>query len=179
MKCAIAALALALALACSTSTTPGTGAADSALVGQCEALAQNFADKCAGDDVRPCLWAGYKKLCSTGQTKLLVDSMNCLDARTCRTFSDPNDGESCLQRVHGAGETPAAKAAITMQCSACGGTMCSTVKGTDEIFPYLTDGDLQATSSCAGTTGCTGMMPLPSACQTVPGLAPFACAFRD
>ena len=165
-------LPVALAVACGQLMPPPTSTASPALIAQCQSMAQNFATKCAGDDQRPCLWAGYTKLCTVGQTQLLVDSMNCLDATTCRTFSDANEGATCLASVQTAGETAAAKMFIQTQCAQCGGSNCATAAGTAEIYPYLLDADLSATATCFAAT-CPAAFPV--SCENVPGLTSFAC----
>jgi hypothetical protein len=147
---------------------PSADAGDAgSLVTQCQAQAQHFATLCAGDDTRPCMWNAYAQLCATGQTQLLIDSMNCLDQNTCRTFSDPNEGLSCLNTVHASEETTASTSWIESECMTCGGSMCSTQVGPAEIFPYLTDADIAALSSCEGSAcdlpsliqGCASSIP--------------------
>jgi hypothetical protein len=160
--------------ACSGPSQPAAVGDAGLLVTECQAAANNFATLCAGSDPRPCLWNAYAKLCGTGQTQLLVDSMKCLDNTTCRTFSDPNQGESCLAQLHAANETQVAKAAIQSSCNTCGGSSCSTVTGTAEILPYLTDADLSAFASCNGNA-CN---KIASACSSNESIAPFvACGF--
>jgi hypothetical protein len=154
-----------------------TGDASLGLVAQCQAAAKHFAKLCAGDDVRPCLWNAYAGLCATGQTQLLVDSMNCLDNTVCRTFSDANQGNACLERVHNAEETSTAKAVGAQYCTMCGGTNCSTVTGTMEIYPYLSDDQLAAVEMCDGGATCTAGV---SACPGAAELTPFiACVSGD
>jgi hypothetical protein len=163
--------------ACSTggTGTPGGdgGAQPSALVAQCQSLAMNFQTKCAGSAPRPCLWAAYGQLCKTGRTQLLIDSITCLDATTCRTFSDPNQAAQCLAGVHGTGESAAARAFLSDTCSACGQTGCSAPPtGTAEIYPYLTDADLMAVAGCRGSA-CT-LDAIDKACAQISDIAPFA-----
>jgi hypothetical protein len=160
--------------ACSGESAPaaGTGSGGGALVLACQSAASHFATLCAGSDPRPCYWNAYAKLCATGRTQLLVDSMKCLDNTTCRTFSDPNEAASCLAQLHAADESASAKTAIENACSSCGGSSCSTITGTAEILPYLADADLATLVSCA-SAGCAGLAP---ACASDEALAPFvAC----
>ncbi|HEY1958799.1 MAG TPA: hypothetical protein VGH28_24460 [Polyangiaceae bacterium] len=126
----------------------GGQTSDGGLVAQCETQAQHFATLCAGDDIRPCLWNAYAKLCATGKTQLLVDSMNCLDQTTCRTFSDPNEAATCLSNVHATGESQASKDFVQNECTACGNP-CPTIGGDAEIVPYLTDADVASLASCS------------------------------
>jgi hypothetical protein len=162
--------------ATSGATTGGgsTGGAvpTSALVAQCQALASNFETRCAGDDTRRCTWGAYAKLCANGQAQLLVDSMNCLDSTTCRAFSDANAGNACLATVHRTGESTSARAYVESFCTACSGSNCSTVTGTAEILPYLSDADVTSLASCGGSA-CT-FSTLLTSCASVPGLALFA-----
>jgi len=156
------------------SGAPTTAANADPLVADCQASASNFARLCAGSDPRPCLWNAYAKLCATGRTQLLVDSMKCLKNTTCRTFSDPNDAASCLAQLHAAGETAAAKSTIQGVCTSCGGSSCSTVSGVAEVLPYLTDAELVDWTSC-NANQCT---TLAKGCSSSEALAPFAaCGF--
>ena len=154
----------------------GKNDASPALVAQCQQQAQNFATLCAGDDVRPCMWNAYAALCASGPTQLLIDSMNCLDQNTCRTFSDANGGVSCLQTTHTSEESTASQNWITEVCSTCGGTNCSSSIGTAEIFPYLTDADIAALSSCQGSA-CDLNTMIKNCAGTIPDVALFlSCA---
>jgi len=164
---AVPALVVAI-VACSSSTDTTV----SPLVAQCQAAANNFATLCAGSAPRPCFWTAYAKLCATGNTQLLVDSMKCLDNTTCRTFSDPNQGAACLAMVHTNGETDAAKTAVKVDCMQCQAPSCDTVTGTAEILPYLPDSDLSALPGCEGTT--CDILAIPASCPSIPELAPFA-----
>ncbi len=152
--------------------------ASAALIAQCQTQAQHFATLCAGSAPRPCLWNAYAQLCATGQTQLLIDSMNCLDQSTCRTFSDANNGVACLDTLHGASESQTSRQFIIDACNACsdaGG--CATSYGTAEIFPYLTDADiaLLASSNCRGTA-CTIDSAVQACASTVPDVNLFlAC----
>ncbi len=147
-------------------------ASQAALVAQCEALARNFQTRCAGSDPRPCLWGAYAQLCATGQTQLLVDSMNCLDSTTCRSFSDSNGGAACLASVHASGETTEAKTFLQNECTVCGGT-CPLPVGTAEVFPYLTDADLASLSTCS-TALCTYFTDADAGGNACPPNADFA-----
>jgi hypothetical protein len=181
------AIAIATAVfACSSGTTPASSTsqsgdassgASSSLVTECQSLAQNFQQKCAGDDVRPCLWSAYAKLCATGQTQLLIDSMKCLDSSTCRTFSDPNEGESCLAKLHAMSETQAAKSFIQSGCNACDAGNCGTVSGTEEIFPYLLDSDFSSLGSCASQAMCSSAFPV--SCESNQNFGYFSCLAGD
>jgi hypothetical protein len=163
------------------STTSQSGdassGASSSLVMECQSLAQNFEQKCAGDDVRPCLWSAYAKLCATGQTQLLIDSMKCLDSSTCRTFSDPNEGEACLAKLHAMSETAAAKSFLQSGCNECDAGNCGTVRGTDEIFPYLLDSDFTALGSCASQVMCSSAFPV--SCESDQNFGYFSCLAGD
>jgi hypothetical protein len=140
-------------------------------------MAQNFEQKCAGDDVRPCLWSAYGKLCATGQTQLLIDSMKCLDSTTCRTFSDPNEGAACLAKLHAMNETPAAKSFIQGACNQCDAGNCGTVSGTDEVFPYLLDSDFPELGSCGSQLECSGTFPV--SCESNQNVGYFSCVLTD
>ncbi len=145
------------------------------LVAQCQAAAQNFATKCAGEAVRVCLWGAYGQLCATGHTQLLIDAMKCLDATTCRTFSDANEGNACLDALHGADDTAVAKTFDQTQCTACGGGQCATHPGTAEIFPYLPDADLTSAGKCGGDA-CTPDATYKACLGAIATAAPFmAC----
>ena len=146
--------------------------AGSALIMRCQALANNFAAKCSFDIGRTCYWGAYAKLCATGETQLLIDSMNCLDSTTCRTFSDPNQGETCLNNLHTTSQSAAAKAYIQKTCTACGGTGCPAVNGTAEIFPYLTDADIGALAGCQGSA--CRLDTIAKACISIPDIQLFA-----
>lgn len=158
----------------STADAPTADAPPSALVAECQALATTFRDNCAGSDARPCLWDAYASLCATGNTQLLVDSMNCLDRTTCRSFSDPNEGLACLETVHAAGRTAAVNAAFEATCMACSGVDCGRVQAsaTAEILPYVSDADIAAFQSCRGSS-CSFAEFLTS-CASVPSFAAFA-----
>ena len=149
-----------------------SGADGGGMVAQCESLAANFATLCAGDPGRVCGWNAYGQLCRTGNAALLVASMSCLDQTVCRTFSDPNDGAACLTTAHASGETPAVRAAIESGCTACGGTGCTTVQGTAEILPYLSDADAAMFAGCRGTA--CSLVEVIAACSTVPGFGLFS-----
>ncbi len=150
--------------------------ASQTLIQQCQSMAQNYATLCAGDDVRPCLWNAYASLCVTGETQLLVDSMNCLDKNTCRTFSDANGGVSCLDTLHASEESQASQTFIVNDCTACNQTNCQAEVGVAEIFPYLTDADIAALSSCAGSA-CDLDTLIQNCASTVPDVNLFlSCA---
>lgn len=155
-------------------TDTGTPATDAgALVAQCQAMADTLATNCAGSAPRPCLWQGYRQLCTLGNTQLLIDAMTCLDRTTCRTFSDSNGADACLATAHAA-ESAVVQSAVSDVCNACMGTGCSMPAATGEILPYLSDADAQMLAGCRGTA-CT-IDAIVAACPSVPGLAPFvAC----
>ncbi len=150
-----------------TPTDAGKNDASPALVAQCQTLANKFAGLCSGDAPRPCLWNGYAQLCQSGQTQLLIDSMNCLDQTVCRLFSDPNEGEACLDTTHASEEPVASQNFITQTCAACNQTNCAAGVGVAEIIPYLTDADIAALASCRGNAcdintlvqNCAGAIP--------------------
>ena len=144
---------------------------DGGLVAQCAAQAKHFATLCAGDDIRPCLWNAYAELCATGKTQLLVDSMNCLDQTTCRTFSDPNEAATCLANVHATGESQASKDFIQNECTSCG-SPCPDIGGDAEIIPYLTDSDVASLSTCS--PGACTIDAVVQQCASVPDMAYFA-----
>lgn len=153
----------------------GKNDASPALVAQCQTQANNFATLCAGDDIRPCLWGAYAQLCESGQTQLLVDSMNCLDQNTCRTFSDANGGVACLDTTHSSEESISSRNYITTTCNTCGNGNCVDAAGVAEIFPYLTDADIAALSSCQGNA-CDINAVIQSCAATIPDIALFlAC----
>jgi hypothetical protein len=162
----------------STTSTPAPDAAGSDLVVECQALATNFEQKCSGDTSQDavCLWRGYAKLCATGRAQLLIDSMKCLDATTCRTFAYAPDKEQvCLTGIHVRDETQAARSFIQNDCLMCGSSSPScTTTGLAEIYPYLTDADLSALSACRGS-GCPGATP--AACESIQAVAGFTCLF--
>lgn len=146
-----------------------------ALVAECQTLAHHFATLCAGSDPRPCEWNAYADLCRTGQTQLLVESMKCLAQNTCRTFSDPNAAATCLDTLHKSSQSAAAKKWISDTCTACNGTNCSQVNGTDEILPYLGDADIAALSSCQGSA-CSVDGIVQACASSISDLQPFlAC----
>jgi hypothetical protein len=140
-----------------------TGGDASALVAQCQALAATFAQHChdeyTGDALTPdtervCIWNAYGQLCATGNTQLLVDSMNCFGQNpSCWTFSDSNSAATCLAAVHAAGETAATRSFFEQLCANCGGTGCDggDNAGQAELVPYLLDDTLSALGSCLGT----------------------------
>ncbi len=160
--------------------TPEAGAdapitSDAGLVAECQSQANHFATLCAGDDVRPCMWDAYAKLCVTGETQLLVDSMNCLDQTTCRTFSDANGGVACLDKTHASEESSASQSYITSTCTACKETDCAASVGVAEIFPYLTDTDIAALPACQ-KSACDLTTLVENCAATIPDLALFlAC----
>jgi hypothetical protein len=122
------------------------------------------------------MWNAYAKLCETGDTKLLVDSMNCLDQSTCRTFSDANGGVACLDKIHASEESSASKGYIVDTCTTCMGTSCSASVGIAEIFPYLTDGDIAGLPACE-KNACEITTLVKNCAATIPDIALFlACA---
>jgi hypothetical protein len=178
-------LAALAALSCSDggtkATTPSDGGspspsmgASAALVSQCESLASTISAGCTttSDASRACYFTAYGKLCKTGNTQLLVDSMNCVKGASCRSFSDANDSASCLAQVHATGESAKAKATLTQLCTACGGTDCSTITGTAEVIPYLSDADLAAVPACTGSD-CSAA-GIGASCSAIADIAMFA-----
>lgn len=159
-----------------TSDTPAPTDAPTTVVEACRAAAEGFGTRCAGSAPRPCVWAAYAELCEDGSTQLLLDSMDCLDDTTCRSFSDPNEGRACLDTLHTESRSVAASDAIEALCTACGGTTCDVVSGAIEIFPFLSDADVAAIEGCRGTA-CT-IDEIAVACSDdIPALEAFAaCA---
>jgi hypothetical protein len=161
----------------------GDGPASSDLVAKCESLATSFAQICndeytgdahTPDTERVCIWTTYAQICRTGNTQLLVDSMNCFTGNpSCWIFSDPNSAAACLASVHASGESAAARALLQDVCTRCGATSCSTT-GQAELFPYVSDSEIAAIRSCLGT-GCTNAELLAN-CTSVPDVSGiFAC----
>lgn len=181
----------ASAVACSQSSSTGTtdgGAGDapasSDLVAKCVSLATSFAQICndeytgdahTPDTERVCIWNSYAQICRTGNTQLLLDSMNCFMGNpSCWIFSDPNNAATCLATVHASGESAAARALVQDECTRCGGTSCSTVTGQAELVPYVSDSEVAAIRSCLGTA-CTNAEILAN-CASVPDVASiYAC----
>ncbi len=167
-------------------TDAGTGdaPASSALIAKCESLATSFANVCndeytgdahTPDTQRVCIWTTYAQICRTGNTQLLVDSMNCFGTNpSCWIFSDPNSAARCLANVHASGESAAARALLQDVCTRCGGTNCSSVTGQAELIPYVSDSEIAAISACLGS-GCTNAEFVAN-CPSVPDVAGiFAC----
>lgn len=143
-------------------------------VASCQQLAMAMAANCASTPIRQCIWRGYAQLCATGNTRLLVESMRCLDATTCRTFSDSNGADACLTAAHASSETPAVRAALTSMCTSCDAGMCSSAGATAEIFPYLSDANIALVTACRGAA-CEPETTV-MACRNSPAVAPFiAC----
>jgi hypothetical protein len=148
-------------------------------VAKCESLATGFAQICndeytgdahTPDTQRVCMWTKYAQICRTGNTQLLVDSMQCFGGNpSCWIFSDPNSAAACLASVHASGESAAARALLGDVCTRCGGTGCSTVTGQAELFPYVSDSEIAAIRACLGS-GCTNAELLTS-CTSVPDVA--------
>lgn len=157
-------------------TTADAGGDVPALVAACQTRASLMATNCSDSDSRPCSWNAYRELCALGQTQLLLDSMECLSADTCRTFSDPNESLACLDATHEAGQSATARAVITALCESCGGSDCDRAWGAAELLPYLSDADLGLFEACRGTA-CT-LDDMIDACRgSVPGLAAFEACF--
>jgi hypothetical protein len=179
-----------LVVACSQSSSSETGDAAStgtgdagALVAQCESLAATFVSNCMNEYIqdvyspdtnRMCIWTAYGHMCRTGNTQLLVDSMNCFGTNPhCWTFSDPNDTAMCLANVHATGESAAAKSFLQQVCAQCGQPGCIPA-GQAEFFPYVSDTELAAVNACRGTA-CTSADLLAN-CSSVPDVAAiFGC----
>jgi len=167
-----------------TSSGLSSGAAGP-LVAQCQALAMQFVTNCydefgadggrTPDTARVCLWTAYARLCATGNTKLLVDSMNCFSGNpSCWTFSDCNDACTCLASVHTAEEPAATKAFLQKQCTACDGTDCDTITGQYELIPYLSDETIAAVNACLGNV-CSNADAGVHCATDVPDLTDFVC----
>ena len=149
-------------------------------VARCVALARTFRDNCTqanGEgDVRVCLWEGYESLCETGNTSLLIAAMECLDETQCRTFSDANDGNACLDALSG---RPAALGDVLEgQCAACGGTECAASVPRAEILPYLAPTAAAALDACLGAEECSIEQMVSACAPTIPALSPFSCIAR-
>jgi hypothetical protein len=163
-------------------TEAGTVGGATGLVAQCEALATTFVNQCnneySGDAHTPdtgrvCIWTAYRAMCQTGNTQLLVDSMNCFGANPhCWTFSDPNDTATCLARVHATEESAAARAFLQTLCTTCGSAGCPMV-GQAEVVPYLSDAKIAQLNGCWGGNCTTA--GLVSMCSAIPELALFNC----
>jgi hypothetical protein len=163
----------------------GSGAAAGALVSQCQALAMGFVANChdelgadgglTPDAARVCIWTAYSRLCATGNTKLLIDSMNCFNGNQyCWTFSDCNTACSCLDSLHAAEAPPATLALLRGQCTACGYTNCASVIGEAEVIPYLADATIATLAACAGDT-CTNGDAGAQCRSLVPNASDFSC----
>jgi hypothetical protein len=169
---------ISLTSACDGEPVAGdSGASDSAtpspLVAECEARATAMAANCA--DARVCMWEGYRELCARGRTQLLLDSMACFSDTTCRTFSSPGESVACLEAVHAAGQSPAARAAITAMCRSCEGPDCDAVASWMELIPYLSDADIALFEECRGNGAACSVDHVITGCSaSVPGLAAFA-----
>ena len=151
---------------------PDSGAAPSdALIEECEAAALHRRDLCSG--TRVCLWEGYRRMCRTGNTQLLVDAMRCLHPTRCRTFSDPNRARACLERVVGGGTPASARTLLADVCVACGDPPERCTGGTAEIFPYLTDLETAAVRGCLRT--CSLRSIVEECAGTVESIGGFTC----
>jgi hypothetical protein len=129
----------------------GSMPTDGGLVSQCQTLADGFiaaANKC-GDTDRACVWKEYHDdLCVSGQTQLLVTSMQCFSMPPyCWTFSDPNQAESCIVQAHKTGESAAWQKLMQNYCSACP-SQCMFPIQLWEVGPYLNDNDVAALANC-------------------------------
>ncbi|HEY5062745.1 MAG TPA: hypothetical protein VII52_14490 [Gemmatimonadaceae bacterium] len=161
-----------------------TNDAPSLHVSECEALATTFVQSCqslhdssgpAPDTERMCIWTAYGHLCRTGNTQLLVDSMNCFGSNVnCWTFSDSNNAAACLASVHATGESEAVRTLLQNVCTSCGSTNCAVVTGQAELIPYVSDDEVAALASCGGTA-CTNAAFVAN-CTSVPDVAAiFSC----
>jgi hypothetical protein len=168
-----------------TASGSSSGGAAGALVAQCQALAMGFVANCyneLGPDggltpatARVCIWTAYSHLCATGNTKLLIDSMNCLGGNpSCWTFSDCNTACSCLDSLHAAEAPPATLSLLRTQCTACGYTNCASVIGEAEVIPYLADPTIAALAACAGDT-CTNGDAGAHCHSLIPDVSDFSC----
>ncbi len=164
----------------------GSGGDAGALVAQCQALAMGFVANCNNeffgpdggltpDTARVCIWTAYSHLCATGNTKLLIDSMNCFGANpSCWTFSDCNTACSCLGNLHAAEAPTATLSLLRGQCTACGYTNCAAVIGEAEIIPYLADPTIAALAACTGDTCANG--DAGADCRSlIPNVSDFSC----
>jgi len=145
---------------------------------QCQMLAMQFVANCANQNVpdtaRMCLWTAYSHLCTTGNTKLLVDSMACFNGnQNCWTFSDCNTACTCLAGVNVTEAPAATKAFLQKQCMLCKGPDCAVVTGQEEIVPYLSDETIASLDSCLGNV-CSGVDAGAQCALAVPDLPDFA-----
>ena len=157
-----------------------------ALVAQCQALAMQFVANCYNeffgadggrtpDTTRVCIWTAYSHLCATGNTNLLIDSMNCFNGNQyCWTFSDCNTACSCLDSLHAAEAPPATLSLLRAQCTACDYTDCASLIGEAEVIPYLADPTIAALAACAGGT-CTNADAGVHCSSLIPNVGDFSC----
>lgn len=119
-------------------------------VATCQARVDAMIARCEGDSARVCLWRGYRELCTQGNTALLNSALACFSGGTfCRSFSDPNEAESCLTAL-GPSIPMENVSYMNGVISRCGGTPF-TPTGATEIFPYVNANSL---TDCTGSA-CT------------------------
>jgi hypothetical protein len=151
------------------------GPTDEALIAECERLANVQRTNCTSvSEQRACAWEQYGVLCRSGNTRLLVDAMTCLDQTACRTFSDPNDAQACLDALAD-DRTAASRQAQIDFCVACGGQEAACARSTStstEIVPYLSDTDIAALRECG--LGQCSLDAILTACVDAPGVGMFA-----
>lgn len=163
----------------------GSGGDAAALVVECQALAMQFVSNCYNefgpdggrtpDTARVCIWTAYSHLCATGNTKLLIDSMNCFNSNpSCWIFSDCNSACGCLDSLHAAEAPPATLSLLQGQCAACGYTNCASVIGEAEVIPYLADPTIAALAACAAGT-CTNGDAGAQCRSLIPNVSEFSC----
>lgn len=148
-------------------------------VARCIELATRFRDNCAapatGDADRVCLWDGYIELCETGDTELLIASMECLDETRCAAFSDAGEGDACLASVHAALRAAALGEVIEDRCTACGGSECAATASGAEILPYLRATAASHLERCAASS-CSLDQIVDACADDVAPLAAFECS---
>lgn len=173
-------LSLALTLpACAPVPTGSTGmldpdSVDPADVARCVERAEHFRDLCASangaTDERVRLWAGYAELCQTGNTELLLASLECLDETQCRTFTDPNEDAACLEVVH-AGQPQPIRDVLVDVCDRCGLADCPAYRF--EIYPYLPATEAAPLAACSAEATCSADGLLAACERDIAQLAPF------
>jgi len=177
----VALFALSALSACVGSVAPTNGqldpdGPDPEAIDACVALATTFRDHCAASngstDERVHLWNGYVALCRTGNTDLLLASMQCMDSTQCRAFSDANEGNACLDALHASMQPAPISHWLEGFCSRCGSPDCPV--GRAEIIPYLPASEEPSLATCSASAACTIDGVVAACGASVPQLTPFA-----